>query len=108
MPPHIAQLVVGHRDINTTMGYEVVYPEEGINGRRAFIARHRASRPSEGYQASTDEEREEFLGRFERRTVALGGCGRACGTSCVRAQLPQTAFEIWVGSLSEGVLTSAR
>jgi hypothetical protein len=21
MPPHIAQLVAGHRDINTTMGY---------------------------------------------------------------------------------------
>ncbi|MGV9386386.1 tyrosine-type recombinase/integrase [Nonomuraea sp. NPDC003707] len=28
MPPHIAQLVVGHRDINTTMGYKAVYPEE--------------------------------------------------------------------------------
>jgi hypothetical protein len=22
MPPHIAQLVAGHRDINTTMGYK--------------------------------------------------------------------------------------
>src|SRR5206468_8080430 len=26
MPPHIAQLVAGHRDINTTMGYKAVYP----------------------------------------------------------------------------------
>lgn len=32
MPPHIAQLVPGHRDINTTMGYKAVYPEEVIIG----------------------------------------------------------------------------
>ena len=31
MPPHIAQLVVGHRDLNTTMGYKAIYPEESIN-----------------------------------------------------------------------------
>ena len=43
MPPHIAQLVAGHRDINTTMGYKAVYPEEAINGHRAFIARRRAT-----------------------------------------------------------------
>ena len=48
MPPHIAQLVAGHRDINTTMGYKAVYPEEVINGHRAFIARRRALRPSRG------------------------------------------------------------
>jgi len=34
MPPHIAQLTLGHRDINTTMGYKAVYPEEAINGHR--------------------------------------------------------------------------
>lgn len=27
VPPHIAQLVAGHRDINTTMGYRAVYPD---------------------------------------------------------------------------------
>ena len=48
MPPHIAQLVAGHRDINTTMGYKAVYPDEAINGHRAFIARRRALRPSRG------------------------------------------------------------
>ncbi|WP_327241072.1 tyrosine-type recombinase/integrase [Streptomyces sp. NBC_01320] len=83
MPPHIAQIVVGHRDINTTMGYKAVYPEEVINGHRAFIARRRATRPSEEYRTPTDEEWEEFLGHFERRRVALGDCGRAYGTSCV-------------------------
>ena len=56
MPPHIAQLVAGHRDINTTMGYKAVYPEEVINGHRAFIARRRAVRPSQEYRVPTDEE----------------------------------------------------
>ncbi|MEV8529752.1 site-specific integrase [Streptomyces sp. NPDC052000] len=83
MPPHIAQLVVGHRDINTTMGYKAVYPEEVINGHRAFIARRRTARPSEEYRTPTDEEWNDFLGHFERRRVALGDCGRAYGTSCV-------------------------
>jgi len=83
MPPHIAQLVAGHADISATMGYKAVYPEEVINAHRAFIARRRATRPGEEYRVPTDEEWEEFLGHFERRTVALGDCGRAYGTSCV-------------------------
>ncbi|MFB7191470.1 tyrosine-type recombinase/integrase [Streptomyces sp. NPDC056178] len=82
MPPHIAQLILGHKNINTTMGYKAVYPEEAINGHRAFIARRRALRPSEEYRTPTDAEWEEFLGHFERRKVALGDCGRAYGTSC--------------------------
>lgn len=82
MPPHIAQLLLGHKDINTTMGYRAVYPEEAITGHRAFIARRRALRPNEEYRTPTDEEWDEFLGHFERRKVALGECGRAYGTSC--------------------------
>jgi len=83
MPPHIAQLVVGHRDLNTTMGYKAVYPEESINGHRAFIARRRQLRPSAEYRTPTDEEWEDFLGHFERRKLALGDCGRAYGTACI-------------------------
>jgi hypothetical protein len=83
MPPHIAQLVAGHADINTTMGYKAVYPEEAINGHRAFLARRRGLRPSEEYRTPADEEWEEFLGHFQRRKVALGDCGRAYGTSCI-------------------------
>src|SRR5271166_4727620 len=60
-----------------------VYPEEAINGHRAFIARRRELRPSEEYRAPTDEEWEEFLGHFERRKLALGDCGRAYGSSCI-------------------------
>ena len=83
MPPHIAQLVAGHRDINTTMGYKAVYPEEVISGHRAFINRRRALRPSEEYRIPTDEEWEEFLGHFARRKVALGECGRSYATPCI-------------------------
>ena len=83
MPPHIAQLVAGHRDISTTMGYKAVYPEEVITGHRAFIARRRALRPSAEYRTPTDAEWDEFLGHFERRKLALGDCGRAYGTSCI-------------------------
>lgn len=83
MPPHIAQLVAGHRDINTTIGYTAVYPEEVINGHRAFIARRRDLRPSEEYRTPTEEEWAEFLGHFERRKVALGTCGRSYATPCI-------------------------
>jgi hypothetical protein len=83
MPPHIAQLILGHKDINTTMGYKAVYPEEAINGHRAFIARRRELRPSEEYRSPTEQEWDEFLGHFERRRVALGDCGRAYGSTCI-------------------------
>jgi hypothetical protein len=83
MPPHIAQLVAGHADINTTMGYKAVYPDEAINGHRAFLARRRALRPGAEYRIPTDEEWQDFLGHFQLRKVALGDCGRAYGTSCI-------------------------
>jgi integrase len=83
MPPHIAQLVAGHRDINTTMGYKAAYPEEVISAHRAFISRRRALRPSEEYRLPSDEEWEEFLGHFARRKVALGECGRSYATPCI-------------------------
>ena len=82
MPPHIAQLLLGHKHITTTMGYKAIYPQEAINGHRAFIARRRALRPSEEYRTPTEAEWEEFLSHFERRKVALGECGRAYGSSC--------------------------
>jgi len=44
------------------MGYKAVYPEEVINGHRAYIARRRALRPTEEYRTPTDEEWAEFVG----------------------------------------------
>jgi len=83
LPPHIAQIIAGHRDLNVTMGYKAVYPEEAIEAHRAFLARRRALRPSEEYRNPTDQEWQEFLGHFERRKVSIGTCARAFGTPCI-------------------------
>jgi hypothetical protein len=60
-----------------------VYDDQVIERHRAFIARRRATRPSEEYREPTDAEWDEFLGHFERRKVELGNCGRAYGTPCM-------------------------
>ena len=83
LPPHIAQVIAGHKDINTTMGYKAVYPEEAIQSHLAFLARRRAQRPTDEYRVPSEEEWQEFLGHFERRKVATGICGRAFGTPCI-------------------------
>jgi len=83
LPPHIAQIIAGHRDINVTLGYKAVYPDEAIQAHLAFLARRRALRPGEEYRVPTDEEWQEFLGHFERRKVTTGTCGRAFGTPCI-------------------------
>jgi hypothetical protein len=83
LPPHIAQVIAGHRDINVTLGYKAAYPEEAIQAHLAFLARRRALRPTEEYRTPTDAEWQEFLGHFERRKVATGICGRAFGTPCI-------------------------
>ena len=76
--------------MNTTLGYKAVYPEEVINGHRAFIARRRALRPSGEYRTPTDQEWADFLGHFERRKVALGDCGRSYDTPCIHEHVPLT------------------
>ena len=83
LPPHIAQVICGHRNIDTTIGYKAVYPAEAIEAHRAFIARRRATRPSEEYRTPTDEEWDAFLAHFEKRKVSVGTCARAFATPCV-------------------------
>ncbi|MFD4630927.1 integrase [Streptomyces sp. NPDC058284] len=83
LPPHIAQVLCGHRSLDTTMGYKAIYPAETIEAHRAFIARRRASRPSEEYRTPTEEEWDAFLAHFEKRKVSIGTCGRAFSTPCV-------------------------
>lgn len=90
LPPHIAQVIVGHQDINVTLGYKAVYPDEAIQAHLAFLARRRSQRPSEEYRAPTDDEWEEFLGHFERRKVSTGLCGRAYSTPCIHEHAPLT------------------
>jgi hypothetical protein len=83
LPPHIAAKILGHIDLNTTMGYAAIYPEDVITGHRAFIARRRALRPGEEYRDLSPAEWDEFLGHFELRKVELGVCTRDFGTPCI-------------------------
>ncbi len=95
LPPHIAQIIAGHRDINVTLGYKAVYPDEAIQTHLAFLARRRALRPSEEYRVPTDDEWTEFLGHFERRKVSTGTCGRAFGTPCIHEHACIRCSMLW-------------
>jgi hypothetical protein len=108
LPPHIAQVIAGHRDINVTMGYKAVYPDEAIQAHRAFLARRRAVRPSEEYRAPTDEEWQQFLGHFERRKVATGTCGRAFGTPCAHEHACIRCPMLWPDPAQKQRLTEIR
>ena len=83
LPPHIAQVICGHKNIDTTIGYKAVYPAEAIEAHRAFVARRRATRPSEEYRTPTEEEWDAFLAHFEKRKVSVGTCARAFASPCV-------------------------
>ncbi|MEU5485428.1 site-specific integrase [Streptomyces mirabilis] len=83
LPPHIAQVICGHKTITTTMGYKAAYPAEAIEAHRAFLARRRGQRPAEEYRTPTSAEWDAFLGHFERRKLSVGICARAFGTSCI-------------------------
>ncbi|NMO56076.1 site-specific integrase [Actinoplanes sp. TBRC 11911] len=95
LPPHIAQVIAGHSDINVTMGYKAVYPEEAIQSHLAFLARRRSLRPSDEYRVPTDEEWQEFLGHFERRKVSTGTCGRAFSTPCIHEHACIRCSMLW-------------
>jgi integrase len=95
LPPHIAQIIAGHRDINVTLGYKAVYPDEAIQAHLAFLARRRALRPTEEYRVPTDDEWTEFLGHFERRKVSTGTCGRAFGTPCIHEHACIRCSMLW-------------
>jgi hypothetical protein len=90
LPPHIAQVIAGHRDVNVTLGYKAVYPDEVIKNHLAFLARRRAQRPTEEYRTPTDDEWQQFLGHFERRKISAGLCGRAFATPCIHEHVPLT------------------
>ncbi len=95
LPPHIAQVIVGHEDINVTLGYKAVYPDEAIQAHLSFLARRRSLRPSEEYRVPTDEEWAEFLGTFERRKVSIGTCARAFSTPCIHEHACVRCSMLW-------------
>ncbi|MFI5987855.1 tyrosine-type recombinase/integrase [Streptomyces sp. NPDC051555] len=108
LPPHIAQVIAGHQDINVTLGYKAVYPEEAIQAHMTFLARRRSLRPSEEYRVPTNEEWEEFLGHFERRKVSVGACGRAFGTPCIHEHACVRCPMLWPDPAQRGRLVEIR
>ena len=108
LPPHIAQIIAGHHDINVTLGYKAVYPDEAIQAHRAFLARRRALRPSEEYRVPTDEEWTEFLGHFEHRKVSTGTCGRAFATPCIHEHACIRCSMLWPDPTQRGRLIEIR
>jgi hypothetical protein len=108
LPPHIAQVICGHRDINVTMGYKAVYPHEAIQTHRAFLDRRRATRPGEEYRTPTPEEWDAFLSHFEKRKVSLGTCGRAFGTPCIHEHACIRCSMLWPDPAQKPRLTDIR
>jgi hypothetical protein len=95
LPPHIAQIITGHQDINVTLGYKAIYPDEAIQAHLAFLSRRRALRPSDEYRVPTDQEWTEFLGHFERRKVSIGTCARAFSTPCIHEHACVRCSMLW-------------
>lgn len=95
LPPHIAQVIAGHRDINVTLGYKAVYPDEAIQAHLAFLGRRRSLRPTEEYRTPSEEEWQEFLGHFELRKVSVGTCARAFGTACIHEHACVRCSMLW-------------
>jgi hypothetical protein len=60
LPPHIVQVLLGHKRIATTQGYAAVYPQDVIRLHRTWIGQRRLTRPSEEYRRPTPAEWEEF------------------------------------------------
>jgi integrase len=80
LPPHIAQVICGHRDISTTMGYKAIYPAEAIEAHRAFITRRRQARPSEEYRTPTEEEWTTWCCGSRPATTCFPRFSPGCGT----------------------------
>jgi hypothetical protein len=72
MPPHIAQLVARGR---LSRGSHQWAPR--VRHPTACAA------PAEEYRVPTEQERDEFLGHFQHRKLALGTCGRSYATPCI-------------------------
>jgi hypothetical protein len=108
LPPHIAQVIAGHRDINVTLGYKAAYPEEVISSHLAFLARRRALRPTEEYRTPSDSEWQQFLGHFERRKVSAGLCGRAFATPCIHEHACIRCPMLWPDPAQRARIASIR
>ncbi|BDP41006.1 hypothetical protein DAETH_09750 [Deinococcus aetherius] len=82
LPVHIVAWMLGHQNLNTTMGYVAVYDLEAHQAYHQHLARRRSERPAHEYGEPTKAELEEFESHFRRRQLALGNCYRPYQTPC--------------------------
>jgi hypothetical protein len=82
LPIHIAAALLGHQDLNTTMGYTAIYPKEVFARYSEFIERRRADRPADDYRAPSARELADFADHFGQRRIELGTCVRPYATPC--------------------------
>lgn len=83
LPVHIAAALLGHQDLNTTMAYTAIYPQEVFARYQQFIQRRRDVRPVEDYRVPSAGELAEFADHFGQRRIELGTCVRPYGTPCI-------------------------
>ena len=83
LPVHIAAALLGHQDLNTTMAYTAIYPQEVFARYQQFIQRRRDARPVEDYRVPSAGELAEFADHFGQRRIELGTCVRPYGTPCI-------------------------
>ncbi|GGZ29867.1 integrase [Streptomyces poonensis] len=81
---HLIKLAEAFREFQYPSTPLAIYPAETIEAHRAFIARRRATRPSDEYRTPTEEEWDAFLAHFEKRKVSIGTCARAFSSPCVQ------------------------
>ena len=75
----------GHRrpqDINTTMDYKAVSPDEAVQSHLAFLARRRACAPARSTAHRPMRSGKGSSANSERRKVSVGTRARAFGTPC--------------------------
>ena len=82
LPIHIAAALLGHQDLNTTMAYTAIYPQEVFERYQQFLTRRRTERPVEDYRAPTAAELAEFAEHFGKRRIELGTCARPYASPC--------------------------
>lgn len=82
LPIHIGAALLGHLNLQTTLGYVTVFSEDTVRHYQDHLARRRASRATEEYRPVNHEEWTEFEQHFDKRKVELGKCGRPYGTPC--------------------------
>lgn len=83
LPVHIAAQLLGHKNLDTTMAYTAIYPQDVIDRYQQFIERRRTLRPTEEYRSPTAAELTEFAAHFGLRRIEMGTCARPYGTPCV-------------------------